>query len=64
VSKDLIAGKYVGLASDSVVIDYELAKDLALSVGDRVRVTSSAGNTESLSVSGIYSRGKAEAGLM
>jgi lipoprotein-releasing system permease protein len=62
VSKDLIAGKYVGLASDSVVIDYELAKDLALSVGDRVRVTSSAGNTESLSVSGIYSRGQGRGG--
>jgi len=62
VSKDLIAGKYVGLASDGVVIDYELAKDLAVSVGDRIRVTSSAGNTESLSVSGIYSRGQGRGG--
>lgn len=58
VSKELIAGEYLGLASDAVVIDYELAKDLAVSVGDRIRVTSSAGNTESLSIAGIYSRGQ------
>jgi lipoprotein-releasing system permease protein len=62
VTKDLIAGKYLGLASDAVVIDYELAKDLSVSVGDRIRVTSSAGNTESLSVAGIYSRGQGRGG--
>jgi lipoprotein-releasing system permease protein len=62
VTKDLIAGKYVGLASDEVVIDYELAKDLAVSVGDRIRMTSSAGNTESLSIAGIYSRGQGRGG--
>jgi ABC-type lipoprotein release transport system permease subunit len=54
----LIAGKYLGLASDAVVVDYELAKDLSVSVGDRIRITSSTGNTESLSISGIYSRGQ------
>jgi lipoprotein-releasing system permease protein len=58
VTKDLIAGKYVGLASDEVVIDYELAKDLAVSVGDRIRVNSSTGNSESMTVAGIYSRGQ------
>lgn len=62
VSKDLIAGRYLGLASDEVVIDYELAKDLSVSVGDRIRVTSSVGNTESLSVAGIYSRGQGRGG--
>jgi lipoprotein-releasing system permease protein len=62
VSKDLIAGRYLGLASDAVVIDYELAKDLSVGVGDRIRVTSSAGNTESLSVAGIYSRGQGRGG--
>jgi len=36
VTKDLIAGKYIGLASDEIVIDYELAKDLSVSVGDRI----------------------------
>jgi lipoprotein-releasing system permease protein len=58
----LIAGKYVGLAADEVVIDYELAKDLSVSVGDRVRVTSSTGSTESLSIAGIYSRGQGRGG--
>jgi len=58
VTKNLINGRYVGLASDEVVIDYELAKELSVSVGDRIRVTSSAGNTESLMIAGIYSRGQ------
>jgi lipoprotein-releasing system permease protein len=58
VSKDLIAGKYLGLESDAVVVDYELAKDLAVSVGDRIRISSSFGNTESLSIAGVYSRGQ------
>jgi lipoprotein-releasing system permease protein len=62
VTKDLIAGKYLGLASDAVVVDYELAKDLSVSVGDRIRITSSAGNTASLSISGIYSRGQGRGG--
>jgi lipoprotein-releasing system permease protein len=62
VTPDLIAGTYVGLASDQVVIDYELAKDLSVSVGDRIRMTSSAGNTESLTIAGIYSRGQGRGG--
>jgi lipoprotein-releasing system permease protein len=62
VTPDLIAGTYVGLASDQVVIDYELAKDLSVTVGDRIRVTSSAGNTESLMVAGVYSRGQGRGG--
>lgn len=45
-----------------MVIDYELAKDLSVSVGDRIRVTSSAGNTDSLMVAGIYSRGQGRGG--
>jgi lipoprotein-releasing system permease protein len=62
VTPNLIAGRYVGLASDEVVIDYELAKDLSLSVGDRVRVTSSVGNSEPLTVAGIYSGGRGRGG--
>jgi len=62
VTKDLIAGKYVGLAADEVVIDYELAKDLSVSIGDRIRMTSSTGNTEPLSIAGIYSRGQGRGG--
>lgn len=58
----MIAGKYVGLASDEGVIDYQLAKDLGVSVGDRIRVNSSMGNSESMTVAGIYSRGQGRGG--
>jgi lipoprotein-releasing system permease protein len=62
VTPNLIAGKYIGLASDAVVIDYELAKDLSVSVGDRIRVSSSMGNNESMTVAGIYSAGRGRGG--
>jgi len=58
VTKDLIAGKYVGLGSDEIVIDGELAKDLDVSTGERVRVTSGTGASDSFTIAGIYSRGQ------
>ena len=58
VTPELIAGRYVGLAADEVVIDFEMARDLAVSVGDRIRLTSSMGNSEPLTIAGIYSRGQ------
>jgi lipoprotein-releasing system permease protein len=58
VTPNLISGTYLWLASDAVVIDYELAKDLSVQVGDRIRLTSSMGNTESLVIAGIYSMGR------
>jgi len=58
VTKDLIAGTYLGLGSDEIVIDGELAKDLNVSTGERVRVTSGTGASESFTISGIYSRGQ------
>jgi lipoprotein-releasing system permease protein len=58
VSKNLIAGKYIGLAADAVVIDYELAKELNLSLGDRIRITSSTGASDVLTVEGIYTQGR------
>ncbi|HEX2269202.1 MAG TPA: ABC transporter permease [Pyrinomonadaceae bacterium] len=58
VSKDLISGKYLGLGSDEIVIDGELAKDLDVSTGERVRVTSGTGVSDSFTIAGIYSRGQ------
>lgn len=58
VTKNLIGGHYTGLASDEVVIDYELAKDLNVGVGDRIRITSISGIPEPLRISGIYSKGQ------
>ncbi len=58
VTKDLIAGKYLGLASDEIVIDAELSKDLDVSTGERIRVTSGTGASDSFTIAGIYSRGQ------
>lgn len=58
VTKDLISGNYVGLGSDEIVIDGELAKDLDVSTGERVRVTSGTGASDSFTIAGIYSRGQ------
>lgn len=58
VTKDLISGKYLGLGSDEIVIDAELAKDLEVSNGERVRVTSGTGASDSFTIAGIYSRGQ------
>jgi len=58
VTKNLIAGHYLGLAADEVVIDYELAKDLNVGAGDRIRITSISGMPEPLRIAGIYSKGQ------
>jgi lipoprotein-releasing system permease protein len=58
VTKNLIGGHYVGLAADEVVIDYELAKDLNVGVGDRIRISSVSGIPEPLRIAGIYSKGQ------
>ncbi len=58
VTVDLIAGKYLGLGSDEIVIDTQLAKDLNVTVGERIRLSSSIGVSESLNIAGIYSSGR------
>jgi lipoprotein-releasing system permease protein len=58
VTKNLIAGRYRALASEEIVIDYELARDLNVSTGDRIRLTSSTGAVESFTISGIYIQGQ------
>ncbi|HET9529463.1 MAG TPA: ABC transporter permease, partial [Blastocatellia bacterium] len=58
VTKNLIAGRYLGLGSDEIVIDSELAKDLNVSTGERIRLTSSVGAADSFTITGIYSRGQ------
>jgi lipoprotein-releasing system permease protein len=58
VTKNLIAGRYRGLDSEEIVIDYELARDLNVSTGDRIRLTSSTGAVEAFTIAGIYSQGQ------
>ncbi len=58
ITKDLTSGRYRGLSSDEIVIDSELAKDLNAQIGERIRLTSSAGQSVSFTIAGIYSRGQ------
>jgi lipoprotein-releasing system permease protein len=58
VTKHLVGGRFLGLGSDEIVVDTELAGDLDLEVGDRVRLTSSTGASDAFTVVGIYSRGQ------
>lgn len=58
VTKHMVAGRYHGLASDEIVVDTELADDLNLAVGDRIRLTSNTGASDPFTVVGIYSRGR------
>ena len=58
VTRDLIAGRYQGLGSDEIVIDKELSEDLNVSVGERIRLTSSSGVSDSFSIVGIYDAGR------
>jgi lipoprotein-releasing system permease protein len=58
VTKNLITGHYHGLDSEEIVIDYELARDLHVSTGDRIRLTSNTGAVEAFTVAGIYSQGQ------
>ena len=58
VTKNLIAGKYLGLSSEDIAIEAELAKELNVGTGERIRLTSSTGTSDSFTVAGIYSRGQ------
>ena len=58
ISKYMVMGRYRGLASDEIVVDTELAADLNLTVGDRVRLVSNTGASDTFTVAGVYSRGQ------
>jgi lipoprotein-releasing system permease protein len=58
VTQNLIAGHYQGLNSEEIGIDYELARDLNVSTGDRIRLASSAGAVEPFMIAGICSQGQ------
>lgn len=54
LSQNIIQGHYRGLASDQIVIDADAAQELGVSIGDRVKLTTSEGGAEWLTVAGIY----------
>jgi lipoprotein-releasing system permease protein len=61
VTKYVFTGHYLGLAADEIVVTYKLAEDLGIGVGDRVRLTSSEGLSESFRIAGLYDTGQDQA---
>jgi lipoprotein-releasing system permease protein len=58
VTKNLLSGHYLGLGSDEIVMDYQTCKDANLVLGDRVKLTTGDGASESFKIVGIYSTGQ------
>lgn len=58
VTKYVFAGHYLGLQSDEIVISHRLAQDLGVGLGDRVRLTSPLGLSDSFTVAGLYDTGR------
>lgn len=56
LSDDIYQGRLLGLRADEIVIGYKLAEELGVSVGERVRMTSSS-TSESFRVAGLMSTG-------
>ena len=54
ISKHLIAGQYLTLRSEEMVIAANLAEELQVATGDRLRLTSSTGTSDTVTIVGIY----------
>ncbi|MFU8803326.1 MAG: ABC transporter permease [Bradymonadaceae bacterium] len=57
IEADLIEGRFLELGSAEVAIGEDLAGDLGLSMGDKVRVLSAEGITATFTVAGIFDTG-------
>ncbi len=58
VTKHLVAGRYLDLSSEEIVIDVKLAAELHVTTGERLRLTSSTGASAVFTIVGIYTRGQ------
>jgi lipoprotein-releasing system permease protein len=54
VSKHLMAGRYLGLSSEEIVLAVPLAEELQVTLGERIRLTSSTGATDTFTIAGLY----------
>ncbi|MGC9316762.1 MAG: ABC transporter permease [Armatimonadota bacterium] len=57
LNEDLVRGDYLHMQSDEAVIGYDLARELGVTLGDRVRLTTGAGTTETFRLAGIVFTG-------
>lgn len=62
ITKSLFAGKYLGLGASEVVLNYKTARDLGVATADRVRLTTTEGQSDPFTVVGIYDTGQNDAG--
>jgi lipoprotein-releasing system permease protein len=63
VSKYLFRGHYLGLSSDEIVIEGQLADELQVGLGDRIRLTAQTDAHATFTIGGIYNtnQGRGEA---
>lgn len=57
IESKLTSGRYFGLRPGEIVIGYQIADDFGLKVGDRVRLSTSTGNTVTYRVAGVFNTG-------
>ena len=58
VSKYVFAGRFLGLDTEELVMSQHLAEELQVGLGDRVRLTSTQGLSDSFVVAGLYDTGR------
>jgi len=57
IDQDLVRGDYLHMQPDQTVIGYDLAGDLGVDLGDRVRLTTGEGVTETFRIAGMVFTG-------
>jgi len=57
IDEDLVRGDYLHLQPDQTVIGYDLAGELEVDIGDRIRLTTGEGVTETFRIAGIFFTG-------
>lgn len=57
LQEDVLQGDFLRLQPDEAVIGYELARELDVTIGDRVRLATGQGNTETYRLAGIVYTG-------
>jgi len=63
LTKYVIAGHYLGLASNEVMINYKLSDDLSVGLGDRVLIISGRGVSEWFKIAAIIDTGEDPGGV-
>jgi lipoprotein-releasing system permease protein len=58
VSRYVFSGHFIGLQADEIVLDYQMAQDLGIAVGERIRLTSAEERSDSFRVAGMYDSGQ------